>query len=268
MTSSNNSNSENIICLKTVQCSAIRNLFETLKDVLQDCNLVYDTNGIKCLQMDNNNNVIVSVKLNSISFEEYFCKTRFVAGINVGNMFRLMKSMGQSDTLIMKVQESNPNVMIMHIENYDKAMKSTFELNLLDIDESTLEIPATTFDVVLTMPSLDLQRICRDLSVLSETIEITSRNKMLTLKAEGDFAKQQVELGEKDNGLFFANSNENINELVITSKYSLKYLNLFSKANVLCSTVDIYLKSDFPMILSYTVASLGRCMFCVAQKAE
>jgi proliferating cell nuclear antigen len=168
----------------------------------------------------------------------------------------------------MKVQESNPNVMIMHIENYDKAMKSTFELNLLDIDESTLEIPATTFDVVLTMPSLDLQRICRDLSVLSETIEITSRNKMLTLKAEGDFAKQQVELGEKDNGLFFANSNENINELVITSKYSLKYLNLFSKANVLCSTVDIYLKSDFPMILSYTVASLGRCMFCVAQKAE
>ena len=268
MTLSNNSNSENIICLKTVQCSAIRNLFETLKDVLQDCNLVYDTNGIKCLQMDNNNNVIVSVKLNSTSFEEYFCKTRFVAGINVGNMFRLMKSMGQSDTLIMKVQESNPNVMIMHIENYDKAMKSTFELNLLDIDESTLEIPATTFDVVLTMPSLDLQRICRDLSVLSETIEITSRNKMLILKAEGDFAKQQVELGEKDNGLFFANSNENINELVITSKYSLKYLNLFSKANVLCSTVDIYLKSDFPMILSYTVASLGRCMFCVAQKAE
>ena len=258
----------NIICLKTVQCSAVRNLFETLKDVLQDCNLVFDENGIKCLQMDNNNNVIVSVKLNASSFEEYYCKTRFVAGINVGNMFRLLKSIGQSDTLIIRVEERNCNVMIMHIENFDKAMKSTFELNLLDIDETPLEIPVTTFDVVLTMPSLDLQRVCRDLCVLSETIEIISRDKKLILRAEGDFAKQQVELGEKDNGLFFANSNDATRETEIRSRYSLKYLNLFSRANVLCSTVDIYLKSDFPMILSYTVASLGKILFAVAQKAD
>lgn len=260
--------SSDIICIKTVQCSAIRNLFETLKDVLQDCNLVFDTNGIKCLQMDNNNNVIVSVKLNSTSFEEYFCKSRFVAGINVGNLFRLLKSIGQSDTLIWKVEEKNPNVMVMHIENFDKAMKSTFELNLLDIDETNLEIPATTFDIVLTMPSLDLQRVCRDLSVLSETIEIISRDKKLILRADGDFARQHVELGEKDNGLFFANTNQSTQHNEIRSRYSLKYLNLFSKANVLCSTVDIYLKNDFPMILSYTVASLGKILFAVAQKAD
>lgn len=256
-----------IICIKTVQCSAIRNLFETLKDVLQDCNLVFDAHGVKCLQMDNNNNVIVSVKLNGSSFEEYLCKQRFVAGINVGNMFRLIKSIGQSDTLVMCVEERNPNVLIMKIENFDKNMKSTFELNLLDIDEAHLEIPTTTFDVVLTMPSLDLQRVCRDLSVLSETIEITSKDKKLILRAEGDFAKQQVELGEKDNGLFFANSNINARE-EIKARYSLKYLNLFSKANVLCSTVDIYLKNDFPMILSYTIASLGKILFCIADKCD
>jgi proliferating cell nuclear antigen len=241
-------------------------MFEMLKDVLHDCNLVFDGNGIKCLQMDNNSNVIVSVKLNSTSFEEYYCKRRFVAGINVGNMFRLLKSIGQSDTLIMKVTENNSNVMFMNIENFDKAMKSTFELNLLDIDEANLSIPVASFDVVLTMPSLDLQRVCRDLSVLSETIEVISRDKKLILRAEGDFAKQQVELGEKDNGLYFANETETARQTEIKSKYSLKYLNLFSKANVLCSTVDIYLKNDFPMILSYTVASLGRLLFAVAQK--
>jgi proliferating cell nuclear antigen len=260
--------SKDIICLKTVQCSAMRNLFETLKDVLHDCNLVFDSHGIKCLQMDNNNNVIVSVKLNATSFEEYYCKSRFVAGINVGNMFRLLKSIGQSDTLVLRVDERNCNVLYMHIENLDKAMKSTFELNLLDIDEANLEIPTTAFDVVMTMPSLDLQRVCRDLSVLSETIEIINSDRKLLLRAEGDFAKQEVELGEKDNGLFFANANKDCRDQVIRSRYSLKYLNLFSKANVLCSTVDIYLKNDFPMILSYTVASLGKLIFCVAQKAD
>jgi proliferating cell nuclear antigen len=255
-----------IVCVKTVQCAAIRNLFETLKDVLQDCNLVFDENGIKCLQMDNNNNVIVSVKLNAAGFEDYHCKHRFVAGVNVGNLFRLIKSIGQSDTLVLRVDELHPNVMSFQIENFDKNMRSKFELNLLDIDEVELKIPDTSFDVVLTMPSLDLQRVCRDLSVLSETIEIVSAEKKLILRAEGDYARQSIEMGEKENGLFFANSTDE-GRAPITARYSLKYLNLFSKATVLCSTVDLYLKNNFPLILSYTVASLGRVLFCIAMKA-
>ena len=254
-----------IVHLKTVQCSALRNLFETLKDVLQDGNFVFTEDGIKCLQMDNNSNVIVSVKLNSTSFEEYYCKSRFVAGINVGNMFRLIKSIGQSDTLLLKINEDSPNILQMEIENFDKAMRSSYELNLLDIEEVVLEIPATTFDVVLTMPSADLQRTCRDLSILSETIEIQSQNKKLLLQATGDFARQCVELSEKEGGLYFANTRNDATHL-IKATYSLKYLNLFSKANVLCTTVDMYLKSDFPMILSYSVASLGKLMFAIAQK--
>lgn len=257
----------NIVCVKTVQCSAIRNLFETLKDVLHDCNLVFNESGISVLEMDNNNNVIVSVKLASSGFEEYYCAQRFVAGVNVGNLFRLIKGIGNSDTLTLGVSHDNSNVLQMKIENFDKNMKSLYELNLLDIEETVLEIPATTFDVVLTMPSFDLQRTCRDLAILSESIEIVSTNNKIILRAEGDFAKQSVEMGEKENGLFFANVKHDA-ESVIRSKYSLKYLNLFSKANVLCSTVDIYLKNDFPMILSYTIASLGRLMFAVAQKVD
>ena len=74
--------------------------------------------------MDNNNNVIVSVKLNASGFEDYYCKGRFVAGINVGNMFRLIKSIGQSDTLLMRVDEKEPNLLKMQIENFDKNMRS------------------------------------------------------------------------------------------------------------------------------------------------
>lgn len=250
--------------MRSVQCAAFRNLFETLKDVLQDCNFIFEPDGVKCLQMDNNSNVIVSVRLNATSFEEYHCPERFVAGINVGNMFRLLKSIGQSDTLLLCVSRDNVNLMKMQIENFDKNMKSSFTLNLLDIDEVALEVPATTFDVIVTMPSLDLQRVCRDLSVLSEIIQVKSAGKKLILSASGDFATQSVELSENANGLYFAASKAD--RVDISASYSLKYLNLFSKANVLCATVDLYLKNDFPLILSYTIASLGKLHFCLAQK--
>ena len=254
------------LLVKTVQCAAMRNLFETLKDVLQDCNLIFDSSGMKCLQMDNNHNVLVSVKLMSSGFEEYTCNQRIVAGVNVANMFRLVKSIGQSDTLTMSIEQNNENVMKMVIQNLDKNMESKFEVNLLDIQEVHLDVPDTEFDSVLTMPSVDFQRICRDLSILSETIESESNHKTLVLKAEGDFAKQTVTIGEKDNGLYFANTRPTAES--IYGKYSLKYLNLFSKANVLCSTVDIYPKSEYPLILSYTVASLGKILFCLAQKSD
>lgn len=256
--------SKDILLLRTVQCAAWRNLFETLKDVLTDANLIFDAMGMRCLQVDNNHNVLVSVKLAHSSFEEYHCARRCVVGVNMGNMFRLIKGIGQSDTLTVKICHDEPNVLQMCIQNFDKNMSSTFELNLLDIEEVPLTVPDTEFDSVLTMPSADFQRICRDLSILSETVEVCSDNRTLTMQACGDFAKQKIVIGEKDNGLYFANSKPKCDRIYGT--YSLKYLNHFSKANVLCSTVDMYLKQDYPLILSYTIASLGRLLFCLACK--
>lgn len=255
-----------ILHVQTVQCSAIRNLFETLKDVLQDCNFIFDTTSVKCLQMDNNQNVIVSVNLNSSSFEQYYCKTRFVAGLNVANMFRLIKGISQNDTLALFVLERDPNVLQMELQNLDKNMTSRYKLNLLDIDEINIDIPIPNLDVILTMPSIDFQRMCRDLSILSETLLIEYKDRRLILSANGDFASQTIELGEKENGLFFSHLEKDVEH--VKSKFSLKYINLFSKANVLCSTVDIYLKRSYPIILSYTVASLGKLIFCIAQKDD
>ena len=166
---------KNILLVKTVQCAAIRNVFEALKDVLQDCNLVLDCNGMRCLQMDNNHNVLVSVKLMSKGFEEYQCESRVVAGINVSNMFRLVKSIGQSDTLTMIIEENNPYVMKMVIQNLDKNMESSLELNLLDIEEVKLDVPDTEFDSVLTMPSC-IYRLSENLQRLVYTFR-NNRNR-------------------------------------------------------------------------------------------
>jgi proliferating cell nuclear antigen len=253
-----------LLLFRTVQTSAFRNLFECLKDVLCDANLIFDHTGCKLLQMDNNHNVLVSVRLNATSFEEYYCPGRVVAGINVGNMFRLVKSIGQSDTLTVCIHEQNPNVMKMTIQNLDKNMSSQFELSLLDIDVVELSVPDTDFDSVLTLPSIDFQRMCRDLAILSETIEIMSSTTQLVLRATGDFAKQTITVGEKDSGLVFANRRQDCESTY--GCYSLRYLNLFSRANVLCATVQLYLKKDYPLILCYQAASLGRLLFALSHK--
>ncbi len=44
-----------------------------------------------------------------------------------------------------------------------------FELKLMDIDSEHLGIPDTAYDAVVTLPSAEFQRICRDISVMSES---------------------------------------------------------------------------------------------------
>ena len=260
---------DSLMVLQTVQSSAIRNLFETLKDVLCDTNIVFDQTGLKILTMDNNHCVLVSVKLQASAFEVYHCKQRMLVGINMANFFRLIKSIGSSDTLTLRLTRSEPSKLLIVIDNFDKNTSTSFRLNQLDIDEVRLDIPDTEFDSVLTMPSQDFQRICRDMATLSESMEVSSVDRQLVLKAAGDFAEQTTVIGEKESGLFFTNQAEKTSKTSdVYGNFSLKYLSIFSKANVLCQTVDLYLKKGFPLILSYSCASLGKLLFVLGPKSH
>lgn len=256
-----------LLLIKTVQCSAFKNLLETLKEILTDCNLVFDNDGMKCLTVDSSQSVIVSVKLNHGSFEHFYCKSKLVCGVNLNNMFRLIKSISTSDTLTLKVLDSDPNRLIIVSQNTDKAQCTTHKLNMLDIDEMCIEIPNTNFESVLTMPATDFQRICRDLAVISEHMGINSQDKKLILSSIGDFAEQVTEIGEREHGMYFT-TNTSSDTPVHYGSFLLKYLTQFAKASVMCGTVDLYLKPGYPLILSYSVASLGRLLFVLARDAH
>ena len=71
-------NSGHQILVKTVQASAFRTLVEALKDILQDVNIEFDESGIKIVAMDVSHTVLVHLKLDSNSFEHYYCKKKIL----------------------------------------------------------------------------------------------------------------------------------------------------------------------------------------------
>ncbi len=49
---------------------------------------------------------------------------------------------------------------------------SDFDLKLMEIESDSIGIPETDYKATVNMPSAELQRICRDLSVLGDTVTI------------------------------------------------------------------------------------------------
>ena len=241
--------------LATVQASAIKSTFEVLKDILNDVNIYFKKDGVYIVTLDTARTSLVDMYLSSDNFEEYNCENDIVAGINVSNTFKLLKSITNNDVLVINIECKE----FMNIEIHSESKKActTFSLKLLDINESQIEVPQMNMTTITPMLSADFQRICRDMYNIGTDIEITRDGKNLKLLCEGDFANQEtvIECTEESPK--------------ISGKYSLRYLNIFTKATSMCSTVQIMQEEQNRfLILKYNVANLGELKFYLATKVS
>ena len=251
-----------IFNIQTVQASAFRVLIESLKDILTDCNFIIDESGIKLIATDNSHNVLIHMKLLSENFDYYKCSEKTILGINMTNMFKLIKTMGNSDILTLFLEKSNPNQLGIQINNKEKNLQTIYKLNLLDISDENIQIPDATFETALTLPSADFQKIIRDMINIGDLMEIKSAGSELILNCSGDFACQETSLSETNNGLQF--SQMSAPEQPIQGIFSLKYLLLFTRCTNMCNQIHIYIKNDYPLVITYSVANLGDIKLCLA----
>lgn len=245
---------------KTVQATAVKAAFEVLKDILNDVNIYFGPDGINILTLDTARAALVDLSLNSENFEEYVFKdvSEMSAGFNISNTYKLLKSISNNDILTGEIE--NNEFFKMKIENKSKNSHSEFSLKLLDIDEDQIQKPELKMDCVTTMPSINFQRICRDMNNLATDVEIIRKDNEFIIQCEGDFANQKTVIECTDETPFKG---------TIRGKYSLKYLNLFTKATGMCATVQIMQEFDNRfLVLKYNIANLGELKFYLATKVE
>jgi proliferating cell nuclear antigen len=255
-----------VFMVKTVQSGAFRVLVESLKEILTDTNIIFDSSGIKLIATDTSQIVLIHMKLNSENFEYFHCEKKVSIGVNMMNMFKLIKAMSNNDTLTLFVEKDNPNQLGIKINNAEKNTQTTFKMNLLDIPDGELTIPPAKFETELTLPSGDFQKLIRDMTNIGENIEIKSVGQSLILNCEGDFANQETVLCETQGGLSFSKSSGP--ELPIQGVFSLKYLSLFTKCTNLCNLIHLYIKNDYPLVIRYDVANLGHIKLCLSPNTE
>ena len=253
---------EHSLNIKTEQAAAFRILIEALKEILTEANFIFDESGIKLMAMDSTHSILIHMKLDANSFEFFHCPNKVVVGVNMLNFFKLIKTMTNSETLTLFIEKENENKLGILINNNEKNSQTVYKLNLLDIADENIKIPPAEFETELSLPSGDFQKIIRDMVNIGENIEIKSIGTQLILNCSGDFASQETILGETNNGLKF--NQVSPKELPIEGLYSLKYLTLFTKCTNLCNQINLYIKNDYPLIIRYSVASLGDIKLCLA----
>ena len=209
---------------------------------------------MRILSTDAAHVVLVHLRLDAAKFEEYYCPTRMRVCVNLLNLHKLIKTLHVNDVLSMFIEPHDLNHLGISIENDDKKMRTKYSLNLMDLDEEYVEAPPVDFDGVTTLPSADFQKICRDMSNLSNYIDMRLYQKQLVLSCQGDWSSQETIVHDAGTGT----------DEILQGVFSLKHLVQFTKCTNLSSRVDLYLKNNYPLIIRYSVASLGEVSLCPA----
>ena len=252
--------------IKTVQAATLKQLVDALKEILMDVNLEFDETGMKIVALDNTHVVLVHMKLEAERFESYFCERKLFVGINIIKFHMLIKTVTTKDILTLFVERNDPNRMGLRIENLEKKTRTTFKLAMLDINPVSISIPPPAAMTMITMPSIEFQKIIRDMHNLADFLEICCVGNDLSFSCKGDSCTQETHIGLDQNDNMAIVRDEARQNEIIQGVYSLKYLTMFTKCTNLNKTVQLYLKNNFPLIMQYNISSLGSIKLVLAEQ--
>lgn len=281
-----------IIELKTTQTTAIKIVVDAINSLLTDANLDFypyyiedtkkdneDSESIKTSEIDpspetetkksiggiilkevnKTGKILIYMRLDADKFDVYkynYHKSKLSLGIDINNLLKCLKCMSNFDTMTWLVDDDDINKLIIILESTEKKEKKTFKLNLMDIEEETYDISPIQFPYSIILPSQDFHKYCKDMATSTEKIEIKATSNRLFFSGKGEIGNIDFEVGETNGGLSIISTTNNTNEIV-QGLFELKFLLIFTKCTNLCNQVTLFLKNDYPIILTYQIASLG-----------
>jgi proliferating cell nuclear antigen len=224
--------------------------------------MVVTKDCIKIVKFNNTQIALIHIKLIASEFEDYNFNSDkpLILGIHTSNFLKIIKTIKHDETLSLFVKEDEKDFLYIKKENNCRNSTNSFKIPLCSIDYQNYTLPTQEFNSVISMASSEFQRICKNFSALgASTIEIKNIDNKVYFSGEGEFCSIEGIIGDSEQTKFETTTSD-----VIQSVFDISYLLLFSNASNLSKTVFLYLKNDYPLILSYKIGTLGELKFVIS----
>jgi len=245
------------------QAGLIKKIVESVKDLVQDVNIECSTSGMQLQAMDSSHVALVALLLRSDGFKTFRCDKTLSLGLNFASLSKILKCASNDDSITMRTEE---NSLCFEFAGSNK--KSVFDLKLIDIEGDALGIPDTDYTAVIKMSAAEFQRICKDLTILGETVTISATKEGVKFSTVGDLGKGEISVHPSKNA-----DEEEENVVVdlqepVSLTFALRYLNFFTKATSLSKQVILSMRPEVPLVVEYTINDLGYIRYYLAPKIE
>jgi proliferating cell nuclear antigen len=210
-----------------------------LHDLVNECSATITATGMSIQAMDSSHVCLIVLEWPADRFTTYSAAGPAVVGVHVGNLLKILKCSNKSDSVTIAIDDAESDVV--RVSFHDEVRTATFDIKLMNRDDEQLGVPEFEHAAVVTMPSIDFQAACRDLSTLSDTTSMTVDASGLTLTSSGDIGTATLVYPGVDAS----------KTTQLTQSFALRYLNSFARGSVMSSNVTMKMSPEMPLVLAF-----------------
>lgn len=248
--------------IRTHQTGVFKHLFETLKDILEDINIVITNEGIFIRETSKSQVVIANIHLKAKDLGddgEYICNMNSVVGINAKMMNDALKIINaKEESIVMYKLKSDPGKLVIYTDG--KFNRYQAVLSLLDVDKRDINVDNYKYDLVHELSSKEFQDMCKMFAKNDPYIDIHGSSDSIKFVSNGtiEITKMYSEIEGKEENTDWS----------VQSSFSIGILNSLTKATNVNQTMTLMIKKDAPLFIRYPVDNLGFLDFLLFPKSE
>jgi len=246
------------------KASTFHKVVKALSDIVKEVNFEFTEEGIRVQAMDPVHVAIVLLVLSSEGFKCYSCSHNTTIGLKLKDVLDALKCASNDDPMTIEYSDDNPKV-VFKFEG--KGQCAEYSLNVIELEEDALSIPNMEYTTKIEMESSRFQRICKDLKVWGELVQISAlKNGTVILNTQGENGSAKIKLpgedGADEEGVKIRVDDE------VEGSFGVNYLNYFTKATPLSERVEIGLSNGIPLSVTYKMGDLGQMVFHLAPSSK
>lgn len=239
-------NKEYLIQARWKSAVFLKQVVESIKDLISQTNMDWDTDGIKIQGMDVAHIALSNIFLSSDDCEFYHIKESITVGLDMLRLSKILAMANANDSCELFIKSDDESSLSILIESPDQLKKSLFEIPLLEIEMEFLDIPETHYNYEVQLPSSEIPCALREMSFLGDVAFMTLESTEFQMKIQGDNGKG-IRSWNGDILKIRTNSDS------FSQPFPVKYLSLAMKATATTQTVILEMSENSPLRI--------RCMF-------
>lgn len=249
-------------CMKFVlaEPKLLKESISIVSDLVNEVTFKVDSEKIELVAMDPANVAMVMFRLLSSAFVDYQVEKPVSFSVNLDNLDQILKRVKASDTLYAELDSKNNKLKISIKGESNK----TFNISLIDIDESDQKVPDLKFNVTAEIPSSIFNESIEDMDIVAESVALVADAGKLSIESEGRFNAAHVEIPHGDGTVVnMVGAAEKV-----LSKYSIEYLKKIVKGAKISDVAVVQFSEEYPLKVDYRVMDKLVLSFILAPRVD
>lgn len=180
---------EYLIQARWKKASILKQVIESIKDLINETNMEWSDNGIHIQGMDPSHITLSNIFMSAEDCEYYHIKESITIGLDIMRISKIMAMTDSNDSCELFIKSEDESSLSIILESQDGTSHSLFEIPLLDIDTEFVNIPDKSFDVEVQIPANLLPTAVREMSFLGDVTHLSLDKNEFQVKVQGDHGK-------------------------------------------------------------------------------